>query len=191
MVKAILAGRKTQTRRVMQLQPSSSAAPMLVRTKRGLVAAWSGESEFDGFDCHCPYGKKGDRLWVRETVLWLPENANFYYAADRQGLGEKFFASRKKIKSIPSIFMPRSACRIVLEITRICAERLQDITEKDARAEGARKMFLPGISRGDDDESFVDGFECLWNSINEKRGFGWVKNPWVWCITFKKVEVKT
>jgi len=80
----------------------------------------------------------------------------------------------------PSIFMPRWASRIMLEIVSIRVERLQDISEADAFAEG--------ISGGDWLGDPVGEFKKLWNSINEKRGFGWWTNCWVWVIGFKKLE---
>jgi hypothetical protein len=137
----------------------------------------------------CPYGKPGDRLWVRETFgyITLAENEAFtmrrpdgcpvrvYYKAEaiREGWTDM-------VPWTPSIFMPRWASRIMLEIISVRVERLQDISEADAFAEG--------ISGGDWLGDPVGEYKKLWNSINEKRGFGWDKNPWVWVIEFKKLE---
>ena len=135
----------------------------------------------------CPYGRPGDLLWVREThgiqlklgespdypkglVVYradLPEDSNFQY----EGGGSAWR---------PSIHMPRWASRITLEITGVRVERVQDISEKDAIAEGAafRK----------DEDGELDAFNNIWDIINEKRGYSWDNNPWVWVIEFKKVK---
>lgn len=150
MVRAILDGRKTQTRRVAKDR-----------------------------DKPCKYGIAGDRLWVRETwqsaaamgVCHASDDYFVYRATDPDWETCEGWQWR------PSIFMPRKASRITLEITDVRAERLQDITNKDARAEGlARGTVYPRM-----------WFEDLWDSINAKRGFGWDVNPFVWVITFKKV----
>ena len=165
MVRAILAGKKTQTRRVMKPQPDETKA------------RWTGERwEFHmgypiGHDVpKCPYGKPGDKLWVRET--WCP---NYYsdgrvgYKADwRNPLPEVVAETKWK----PSIFMPKSAARIWLEIVDVRVERVRSITSTDAIAEGINI----------DTENFHE----LWNSINAKRGFGWDVNPWVWVVEFSK-----
>jgi uncharacterized protein YqfB (UPF0267 family) len=175
MVQAILAGRKTQTRRVMKPQPenrshvgSHGKSFPFVRTKKGPVK--------------CPYGEIGDRLWVRETWTnicpaislrkekcshrWLKYRADH----DHSGLWK------------PSIYMPRWASRIMLEITGVRVERLQDISEVDAQAEG---IDLSDISELAGKEHRVM-FRSLWRDINGS-GF-WDANPWVWVIEFKRVD---
>ena len=89
--------------------------------------------------------------------------------------------------------MPRSASRISLEITAVRVERVQDISEEDAKAEGCQKVtvlnetnYYPGHEYSHT-SSVIDEFKRIWDSINEKRGFGWAKNPWVWVIEFGKI----
>lgn len=144
----------------------------------------------------CPYGAVGDRLWVRETALYLRP------IAGDDSIGDVMYADhddydicyppkpngkkgrRQTITSIdlgwrvsPSIFMPRWASRLTLEITSLRVERLQEISGDDAQAEGINMP--PSFA--------VAAFRELWNSLNAKRGFGWDVNPWVWVIGFKRV----
>jgi hypothetical protein len=137
MVRAILDGRKTQTRRVIKEK--------LMRGEGAHVN-------------NCQYGKPGDRLWVRETFCYHDYLARYLYKAD----------GVTGVKWKPSIFMPRIASRIMLEITGIRVERLQDISEEDAIAEGWPKS--------------SDWYRSLWESINGQGS--WVLNPWVWVIEF-------
>lgn len=141
----------------------------------------------------CPYGRVGDVLWVRETwAQWqFPEKGPFSYAYKADGFIERYGAwekdTPKKFHDVervekwkPSIFMPREACRIRLEITDIRIERLNDITEKDAEAEGA-----PAIECGPVGCCYC-GFIELWRTINGKDS--WELNPWVWVISFKIID---
>lgn len=187
MVRAILEGRKTQTRRVVKPQP----------TDDGHGPKW-----YSGFDnvpgtietnfpmpIHCPYGQPGDRLWVRETWAQHPEfthrsSGGCLYRADRggdyQGAAQGDFCWR------PSIHMPRWASRITLEITGARVERLQDISEEDAKAEGIQWGMPCGyLDTGTSDCSSKCKFKSLWESINGPGS--WDANPWVWVIEFKKL----
>jgi hypothetical protein len=147
------------------------------------------------YTIECPYGKTGDRLWVREAFNWstdselltgekhhkCPERAdwredNVVWRAD----GEREHPDYGQALWKPSIFMPRWASRITLEIVSIQVERLQDISEVDAFAEG--------ISGGDWLGDPIGEFAKLWNSINAKRGYGWDKNPYVWILEFKRIK---
>ncbi len=112
----------------------------------------------------------GDRLWVRETFQVVPPNTIFY-KADKQNTATKGW--------IPSIFMPRWASRITLEITNIRVERLQEITEEDARAEGC------GFS-GPGSSTPRWNFQQVWGSINGKK-HPWESNPFIWVISFKRM----
>lgn len=168
MVRAILAGEKTQTRRVVKPQPG------------GMDSYYGKDFRKDFSGRKCPYGKPGDRLWVRET--WgvghnydaIPPNllrgleANTHYRAMNIEIAEVV----DPIKWRPSIHMPRELSRILLEVTAVRVERLQDISEKDAKAEGLCK---------------TSSFRTLWDSINAKK-YPWDSNPWVWAITFKVVS---
>jgi hypothetical protein len=167
MVRAILEGRKTQTRRVVNPQPSSG-----VRTS---VFVGSGVEDGHGREIRPRYGVPGDRLWVRET--WAEPSGNrpdiYRYRADFHDHADT------RIRWRPSIHMPRAACRIGLYINAVRIERLQAITDADAIAEGIDGKTLGQPPRLD--------YANLWNQLNEKRGFGWDVNPWVWVIDFSAV----
>lgn len=193
MVDAILEG-KTQTRRVVKPQPflgdTGTWYPSIVpgdkRNHTGLHYGNEAHFRFGMPIDFCPYGREGDRLWVRESwramddipTSRLAPGDQIFYRADYP------FPVAYGQKWKPSIHMPRWASRITLEIVRVRIERLQEITEQDAFAEGVR----PSIVGGDlDFLKYRAGFQSLWNSINVKRGYGWDINPWVWVIEFRKV----
>ena len=165
MVRAILDGRKTQTRRVVKPQPET-------KPHNGVDDKWFSEySDIKnlGFLKHtCPFGQPGDRLWVREAFTEYPQKGLLYKA---DGCNKKlgvWWGWR------PSIHMPRRASRIKLEVTDVRVERLQNISEEDIYAEGI-------------DTNSHDFME-LWDSINAKRGHGWDANPFVWVVEFRRVE---
>jgi hypothetical protein len=175
MLRAVLAGGKTQTRRVAKL------------TGNGHVKEPGGHRRWHPADpdatLACPYGQPGDQLWVRETFAkidgqtqpWIETDYRATYThGDRLGDTLGF-----KKRWTPAIYMPRAASRITLEITGVRVERLQDITAADAIAEGA-----PWAACGSPQEgSHKAGFAQLWESIN---GAGsWDANPWVWAVEFK------
>ena len=181
MVKAILEGRKTQTRRVIR-KPETY-------------------DNIRGCDFCCPYGQAGDRLWVRETwaTEWefndykpslLPKRnpsdaVPFVPIAYTDTDWDGYRVGRTR----PSIFMPRWASRITLEITEVRVERLQEITEEDAQAEGT----LGIATHKPYPRQYRDSFEVLWDSIHDKGSpykehpYRWQLNPWVWCISFKEL----
>ncbi len=164
MVAAILAGEKTQTRRVMKPQPA-------------LGAPWRGwivdPEAMDIPSAMCPYGITGDRLWVREAHL-VTAGGRIYYKADHPDL----------VNCRPSIHMPRQFSRITLEITCVRVQRLQEITEADALAEG-----METIPVGTATWSNRQSFQVLWGKINGGRdGCDWDSNPWVWVIEFERVQ---
>ncbi len=177
MVRAILEGRKTQTRRVVKFnKPFSnhSSWPYVTKCVDG-GWVWSDSQNFDASDPveagkQCPYGDPGDRLWVRESFC-------------RTGAGETVYRADNKtdqpywtlLKWKPSIHMPRWASRITLEITEVRVQRLQEISSDDVRAEGL-----------DPDPIASNYFPYIWNFINSKGGYSWESNPWVWAITFKR-----
>ncbi len=200
MVKAILDGRKTQTRRIAKLPE---------KWHRGFGAFENNPNGAEEFvihgDCgiktiYCPYGTVGDLLWVRETLQMAccEDVESFYYCATGNQLerfpetGEerKWFWKQGVGEKIPSIHMPKWAARIWLKITDIRVERVRDISLEDIQAEGIdlrNDLVFP--------ESVLlrflkhqIRFKGLWNSINAKRGYGWDVNPWVWAITFEKVN---
>lgn len=179
MVRAILDGRKTQTRRVVKKIPCACGVWDPTETpaidERGHYM--EGHSGVWWCECclsdpiKCPYGKPGDRLWVRETWGRLDINGTVEYRADENPKSVGVWR--------PSIHMPRWASRITLEITGIRVERLQDISEDDARAEGVTAIPLPGGKR-----CYVAEFSNLWESINGDGS--WNLNPWVWVVEFRK-----
>lgn len=189
MIRAIIAGRKWQTRRVIKLQPD--VPDQFVKTGSGgcvlLNPAHANPSE-GAREISCPYGRPGDWLWVRET--WAPYGQGAVYAAD-----ENAMASRWR----PSIHMPRKLSRLSLRISAIGIERIQDITEAEAKAEGvdpkrwcdlktASLSILGGLGAYLPAEPrYRYGFYEVWESINAKRGYGWEINPWVWVITFDRI----
>lgn len=208
MVRAILDGRKTQTRRVVKTE--MGYCPELWQItfkKKDGKGYWLYPNAKEAVIADCPYGKPGDRLWVRETFACAfgpnrdeadtPENYKFLYKADSQPCD---LTGAWK----PSIHMPRKASRITLELTDIRVEPLQRITEADAVAEGIDRPWRPEgqaldywrdystpQSRVSDIQGVINArasFKTLWDIINAKRGFGWEANPWVWVIGFKVLE---
>ncbi len=193
MVRAILAGNKTQTRRVVKPQPKSLCVGHCPATKPCFT--------HDGLHCmpseYCPYGRVGDRLWVRETwkVGLVGDATVLDFAAGGYDLLDYpvSFGAFEQYESKgwrPSIHMPRWASRITLEITGVRVERLQDITWADIRYEGVEcplHDFPGGLCVGECRE-LRQAFRNLWDSINGKSpGKTWDDNPWVWVIEFKKV----
>jgi hypothetical protein len=183
MVRAILEGRKTQTRRIFKLPKGTAWYEEL----QGEAEGWftDGVGWWHVEECRSPYGKPGDRLWVRETFATAHDNpciddaGTVYRATDPDwGLMEGF---RWK----PSIFMPRALSRITLEITGVRVERLQDISLKDAISEGVEWNNSPTRQGNTNPKS---AFKCLWESINGEGA--WHSNPWVWVIEFKRCDVR-
>lgn len=181
MVRAILDGRKTQTRRVVKPQPDQRyylRSGENVPGGEAWACEWDGD-EHNGMELHqqtirCPYGVLGDRLWVREThALWVPGcKGGISYKADH--IDPRGDGPSAPIKWRPSIHMPRYASRILLAITGVRVERLHDISEDDALAEGA-----------DSSRHARDWFQSVWLSIN---GAGsWDANPWVWVVGFQRL----
>ncbi|HGM7497112.1 hypothetical protein AAA583_23080 [Pseudomonas aeruginosa] len=181
MVRAILEGRKTVTRRVVSPQPDFLGSMVDPNTPFKTLDA--------GLHARitCPYGEPGDRLWVREA--WaadaqvdaiapsdLSQGEPIWYPADLS-VRQTGCSMISKGRVRPSIHMPRWACRILLEITAVRVERLQDISDPGALAEGVSHSEMHS---GD---SLVDVFARLW----ESTGGDWAANPWVWCIEFKRV----
>lgn len=173
-------GVKTQTRRMVKEHP-----PYLYveprHDERGAVCI-SVDRETGDYAEYWPYGGVGDRLWVREV---LRRNGSFMTYQDGSNVmqGDLVLPSWYERKTIPSIHMPRWACRTVLEIAEVRVERLKDISPADALAEG---VFCPEVGyaqHGERAPVLLYGF--LWESI---YGAGsWAQNPWVWVIAFKKV----
>lgn len=178
MVRAILEGRKTQTRRIVKPQPRA------VLSRLGNSNFWT--YTFCEKEWKCPYGKTYDKLWVRET-FHHPYFGNKKYKAEKYRVSYRADKELKQVKWIPSIYMPRKYSRITLEITNIRVERVQGISSNEVKKEGiwTDDILFPTVNP---DSKFIPRFRDLWNSINEKRGYGWEKNPYVWVISFKMKE---
>jgi hypothetical protein len=172
MVRAILAGRKTQTRRVIKVD--GEHLRYSTYGKQALEILCDGTWRYWTHVHGNPYGQPGDRLWVREAwAYWgsFPDDGWVIYRAD----ADKYGVTWK-----PSIYMPKKYARIWLDIAAVRVERVQDITEEDVLAEGCG--LVPWSS--EHDWPRTAGFAELWDGINKKRGFGWDVNPWVWVVEF-------
>lgn len=248
MVKAILDGKKTMTRRVVKTQPRDECTEIATSACFGHVEYRSTSEDRQTQSIlakiKCPYGKIGDRLWVREAYTvtgWNCDDGSVYikYLADGH---EQYFDNetdemecaidslvasvckeldkrkvpmlndeaydcsldKNKPRNRSPMFMPRFASRILLEITDIRVERLNDISEADAVKEGIKEFRIncsrDGIKTAYRDYSDVHNdvvtlnnptasFRTLWDTLNEKKGYPWASNPWVWVVEFKVVEV--
>lgn len=212
MVKAILESRKTQTRRVVKnvklLEYLNS------NTIEGPIQLFSAEDCDHPISDLCPYGQPGDRLWVRETWAARPDmdglppsrcdDSGVWWKASLSSFPEGYAACHGKWR--PSIFMPRKFSRILLKITSVRVERLQDISEDDAISEGLKpivkdritvKYGIPDMDGlpGNDDIGWPWGdwnvdprkaYKTLWESINGSGS--WEKNPWVWVVEFRRAN---
>lgn len=243
MVKALLDGRKTQTRRVVKWKPypgytgnlqwhgMTLGNPSTGNIESGWClyskggACWNQRTEA----AFCHYGKSDDRLWVRETFRvegWRNEGtlligfkdgrtrtcdnvgewdryaiqaADQCAAAQCPQDGEGYYQWRRKedcpVKWKPSIFMPRWASRLTLELTAVRVERVQDISEADALAEGVTwpdrngQPYRPPIDTTGMSKLRLaaERFQELWDSLNAKRGYSWDKNVYVWVLEFKRL----
>ena len=199
-VLATLAGRKTRLRRVVKPQPPADAEAVGANSYEGPEGPawfwWKGNKDDLKFwppttrgenSIHCPFGQPGDRLWARET--WKTCDGIYVPGVEFTD-GSRAFPEFDDLHAMPSdhqdysrkrspIYMPRWASRITLEITRVRVERVQDITEADAEAEGVAASA---------NYSARDHFGRRWSELNAPRGFGWTVNPWVWVIDFKRIK---
>ncbi len=192
MVRAILGGRKSQTRRVIGLEKAWHDSPAEITEWREQNGLWFGLNGWNTVaNCKCPYGKPGERLWVREPWhlaaefdAWKgsqfgPDAIDVGYSSPGDALLD---AGRKR----HARFMPRWAARITLEITGIRAERLHGISESDAQAEGAMVQ-LCSLHSEPDAMKFQhrNGFINLWETLHGEGS--WSLDPWVWVVEFKRL----
>ena len=205
LVRAILSGQKTQTRRVVTPQPHDDRLHQSVdqptRGSSGEWTWWAGNHTQGIYhSAKCPFGKRGDRIYVRETFVqgyeedpltgrlkqWDEEGNDIpmttWYRATNGGItwsddGE----SEANVPWKPAIHMPKSLARIWLEVTGVRVERLLEISEADAETEGIG--FLREVPDADETLTAKQLFECLW----ETTGGDWAANPWVWVIDFKRL----
>lgn len=204
MVKAILDGRKTQTRRTVS-HPHIDEAAIWTKTpdehgrfEFGVARGAPGSFGHGDYVC-CPYGAIGDQLWVRETWSHDAPDLETCRAAHEDACGGADYGPYYRATEIapdtlrwhPSIFMPRWASRITLEIDEVRVQRLQEISEDDARAEGAAHRIAPGgdlhgaFAHVPGPIGYVAHFRDLWDSINGKRA-PWASDPWCWAISFRR-----
>lgn len=239
MVKTILDGKKTMTRHLVKFKDftTDSITPLHIELAEGRYCLFNERNGWLIGYPKCPYGKIGDRLWVREAYTvtgWNCDDGSVYikYLADGH---EQYFDNEtdemecaidslvasvckeldkrkvpmlndeaydcsldeNKPRNRSPMFMPRFASRLLLEITDIRVERLNDISDEDAVKEGLRILPASGryvVSPGDQyfssaSHDAVEVFSWLWDSINAKKGYPWSSNPWVWVVEFKVVEV--
>lgn len=214
-VRAIIDGRKRQTRRVVKRDKAPECNTLIRRPE-----AFGTGTEFfmdmanpmgPILRCNCPYGKLGDRLWVRERwdicqlirdptgeavsrsidwnatddmIRWdgvRSKRWHIAYAADGDDAHEGPWRSPR--------FMPRWASRLTLEIVSVRVERLQAISEADAIAERFCRQVPKEHDHGSwlNDSQPIDAFARTWDALNAKRGHSWAANPWVWVIEFRKI----
>lgn len=201
MVQAILAGNKTQTRRIVKKAPTTEINHRLIALDNG----WNWQVDQQGVvpTMHreidnpmvCPYGQIGDQFWVRES--WYqkgtvgrsyPDDDEYQFFGHKQaayvadGDAPKDWTVRKR----PSIHMPRWACRLILEITNIRVERLNDISSEDAKAEGFDYSTHPSAIQMGYAIGAKTNFRFAWEQIYGQNE--WNKNPWVWVIEFKVIQ---
>lgn len=197
MVRSLLDGSKTQTRRIVKLQPFT--APLAQGERYVTEEEYRINAREGRFPC--PYGQPGDQLWVRES-FWGCDMPGYgdqpCVVYDDEWHGKEYLpaAARpwaRKFGRIPSIHMPRDCSRITLEIVSVRVERLQDISEADAIAEGIERhptneYWIGGPHKSGGKKYHADpciAYRDIWESIN---GAGsWVANPWVWIIEFKQI----
>lgn len=203
MVRAILAGRKTQTRRLIKPQPDGEIKANIPYEFYGIKT----ERIFTDTKAYLAPCSVGDILWVRETFCEVPYEHNhvsikggyitipkYAYKAD----SERDYTGIWK----PSIHMPREAARLFLRVLNVRVERLQDITEEGAKREGIQSYWAephrdvaPFIGAAKELGADLcltrrQAFEQKWDSIYSARGYGWEQNPWVWVIEFEREEVE-
>lgn len=190
MVRAILEGRKTQTRRVIKPQPNVDARGIM-SWKSWMFAdvnAWIEtllEADEDNGACDMPY-LPGDQLWVRETFAYILGSEGDFIIYKANPEHNKWAEENEFTRWQSPIYAPRWASRITLEITNVRVEQVQDISDKDCVKEGAcvcECFATPGYVN----DKKLSLYKPLWDFLNAKRGYGWGENLWVWVIEFKKL----
>lgn len=213
MVQAVLDGRKTETRRIINPQPiwDIEGSGNIITGDHKYCIKVDGHPNWRKqfvFEVPCRYGQVGDKLYVRETWAFREKHNKYYYKADwteKSPYGD--------VKWKPSIHLSKKASRIWLEVTGVSIERVQQITQEGSRAEGVSRSAphghgfrglvietTPGNFIEDEygeshstgaEDCLICPFKHLWNSINAKRGFSWEKNPFVWVVKYKLIGVST
>ncbi|TGE08833.1 hypothetical protein EU556_11165 [Hymenobacter fodinae] len=199
MVRALLAGTKTQTRRIIK----SPTGTFEINSTLDMKQCWLNVTDANEQAVRplmCPYGQPGERLWVRENLFWSEHEDGWCYQADNDMLECEYSEApilQKPLKSfIPSMHMPRVASRILLEIVAVRVERLQDISADDSVAEGVEVSHrdtsgmpwykLPGWEKPINVSDAKIVYQHIWETINGADS--WKANPWVWVVEFRKVQ---
>jgi len=209
LVRKLLAGSKTQTRRVVKPQPPPRVCRLIRQNDGAYVEATPGDMPLTGdWDCRCPYGEPGDHLWVKEAAIKIghertvrgcypwpkfgsPDDGRHWFDKSCEYAADLSYGHPLRDEPHGTLhpwYMPRWASRITLEITGVRVERLHDITEQDAAAEGfceTRERIGNGIHWSSARGHFVEG----WDRINGKR-HPWDSSPWVWAISFQQLSQK-
>lgn len=184
MVRALLEGRKTQTRRVVKPQPARAEVAPHCEDGWWMWRKWTPEHRHHDMpsirtgDRRCPYGAPGDLLWVRET--WCHEadgdarmkGSYLYRVSNPDAVLFEDGAMTDRSPWKPSIHMPRAASRLTLRVTGVRVERVTEISALDAQAEGVTHS----------------GFRTLWDSMRAGTPFAWAANPWVWVVEFEVIR---
>ena len=194
MVRAILEGRKTVTRRALNAQALKNIdyGVQLGECHELPTEGPLHPNSVDYYNDFCPFGQPGDRLWVRETfglqvrhyggagehIVYRATSPDAIYCKSVEG-------QEYPIKWKPSIHMPRHSSRILLEITDVRVERLQDISRADIRAEGLQCP--PELPSDDVSPNYRDWYPAAWKELWNSTGGDWDANPWVWVVEFKRV----
>lgn len=196
MARAWYEDRKTQTRRIVKIardqagqwadaaHPARDGMPVFWWSDlNGRAVAGRAEITLQAYDTGavCPYGGPGDRLWIREAI-YRGADGWAYYGVDNEPLGTLW---TWQVAKLSARYMPRYACRSYGEIADVRVERVQDISEADALAEGSN-----WTAAGDAypwTMSARMNFVDLWDTINGPRGYGWASNPWVWALTLRRL----
>jgi hypothetical protein len=208
MVRAILDGRKTQTRRLNGLSEINKnpddwvfqGTSIHLEPKLCFVAMFRNKETHQWITVKSPYlPSPYEVLYVRET--WLKYKEKYYYKADDKHKDlDALLGGKSFFKWRPSVHMPREAARIFLRVTDVQVERAQDITEEDARAEGIQSYwaephrdvspFIGAAKEIGADLCFTrrEAFRQLWDSLYAAKGYDWDVNPWVWKYTFERTE---
>ncbi len=182
--RSIIAGEKSQTRRIIRPLPNGLRPNCYVGRNGERWSFTGGDRQGDVHGLRCPYGADGDRLWVRETWQYDPAGKLpiIYRAANPEGYAEM----PGHLWRSP-IFMPRRASRIDLEVLAVRVERLQEISEEDAAAEGCDPL-SPSMTWAEKPICTArDVYEAVWDAINGKRA-SWKSNPWCWALSFCRVK---
>lgn len=205
-VRALLAGAKSETRRVIKRVPPEANMALALVDGRWEFCQDVVREYFDNSTFIAPHYQPGDLVYIKEALVpfdipeW-PDEPMTQYEADKAttcidvGYGDdSWLPWFRKVKRLPSIFMPKIAARIFRRIASVRAERLQDITEAGARAEGVIHDIVAINATGEHPKGrmpridTINAYSILWDELNAKSSYPWESNPWVWVYGLEEVE---